>query len=380
MNLLNFYHILIAALTLFYAVFLFRFIIGLFRLGKCEISQNLPVAVIIPARNEEENIGSCLTSIIKLDYPENKLEVLVVNDESTDDTQKIVDSFAEKCTFIKSVNTKDLPKKYMYKKNALYQGIINTESEIIATVDADCVAQPGWLKIMTSCFDEKTGVVAGPVQILKSSESSFLKKIESLDFLSLVICGAGSIGCGFPLIANGANFMYRRKTYEETGGFDGIDTIASGDDDLFIQKVHKHGKWKVKFCPSKNAVNYTSAADSAATLLKQRTRWATKGIRYKNRSLVLTLGSIYLFYLYLFFGIPAVLFLNLPAAALITAWIIKLLFEAGVLLSGMRLLGRFDLLKYFPFAEIVHVPYILIASLTGLFNSITWKGRKIKNS
>src|SRR6266540_3615057 len=118
-----------------------------------------PVSVIVPARNEEENIGGLLQALQRQTYPGNLIEVIVVNDHSTDSTAKIVNEFAG----VVLIELKDYPIN-SYKKKAIEQGIEAASGKLIITTDADCIAQAGWLETMVSFYEKKNAVfIAAPV-------------------------------------------------------------------------------------------------------------------------------------------------------------------------------------------------------------------------
>jgi len=354
------------------AVYLFRtigFLVGLFRLRSGRNRELLPISVIVPARNEEENIASCLDSLINQDYPEDSFEIIVVDDASTDGTGRIVREHYPSVRLIKVEGRAS-------KKAALREGIQASSNEIIFTIDADCIAQRGWLRGMMEHFQDDVGMVAGMILFDKTQEKGVFHKVQSLEFLGLVTAGAGSIGLGEPLIGNGGNLAYRKAVFQQVEGFKGIDHLASGDDDLLMQKVHRLTEWKVRFSPNRGTINYTRPVDDLKSFLNQRVRWASKGIHYQKRSLVVFLTCTYFYYLLLALSFP-LSFLNpsfLPFSLI--SLFLKLLIDFLIAFKGCRMAGRLDLLKYFPLAEGFHIAYILYAGLMGLRGDFEWKGRR----
>ena len=334
------------------------------------------VSIIIPFRNESENIISNFKSIIGQNFPKEKYEVIYVDDSSTDNSFKILNEFPKP----KNIKVLSLPKDYSpnaHKKRAIRYGIENSAGEIIITTDADCVYAENWLSSMLSNIDDETGFISGPVEFL--DDDGMFSKLQKLEFAGLVIVGAGLIGIGKPTICNAANIVYRKKTYEEVNGFYDQMDLSSGDDELLMQKIAKDTKYKVKFSLLTDSIVKTSANKNINEFYHQRKRWASKGLFYKNFRLIITLILIYLFYLGLV--IQPFLILFISSSFVYTfglSLVIKLVLEYLILFKGKNILFPKLSLKPFIFAEFLQVPYIIIAGFSGMFGNLEWKERKIK--
>ena len=156
------------------------------------------ITVIIVARNEEKNIGSCIESIIKQTYPENLFELIIVDDHSSDLTAVIANSFEK--NNISVINLKDFTGNEnlnSYKKKAVETAIGLAKGNLIVTTDADCIVQPEWLQTIASYYEEFSPVfIAAPVVYTNPLPGdSFFKKLlkifQSLDFITL----QGITGC-----------------------------------------------------------------------------------------------------------------------------------------------------------------------------------------
>ncbi len=125
------------------------------------LSAKTKISIIIPARNEEENISHLLQALQEQTYPASLFEVIVVDDHSTDATAGIVQQFpAVKLIHLKDDNINS------YKKKAIETGIAAATGELIVTTDADCLPSPDWLKIIATYKEEKKSVfIAAPVVI-----------------------------------------------------------------------------------------------------------------------------------------------------------------------------------------------------------------------
>ncbi|MGC9079781.1 MAG: glycosyltransferase, partial [Nanopusillaceae archaeon] len=143
-----------------------------------EIKEYPKVSIIVPAYNEEKNIGETLKRLVKLDYPKDKLEIIVVDDGSTDNTSEVVRKYIEKYP-----NIKLFRKENGGKASALNYGIKNSTGEYIVTLDADSIPQEDSLKKMLKYFYyyKDVYVVVPAVQI--SSTKNFIEKYQYMDYV-----------------------------------------------------------------------------------------------------------------------------------------------------------------------------------------------------
>ncbi|TAE54745.1 MAG: glycosyltransferase, partial [Bacteroidetes bacterium] len=212
------------------------------------------VSVVIPARNEERRIATCLHSVLQQQYPAGKFEVILVNDHSTDATKAIATVFATRNPQLRVI---DLEAQGInaYKKAALSAGIAAAQGEIVLQTDADCEMGTGWLYHMVAHFDATTALVSGPVRLM--SQDHWLEHVQALESMGLVALGAGSMAARRPNMCNGANMAYRKSVFEEVGGFGGPEGVASGDDEFLLQKIRRLGRYEMRFAKSREAIVYT---------------------------------------------------------------------------------------------------------------------------
>ena len=334
------------------------------------------VSIIIPFRNESQNIIANLRSIESQLYPEDKFEVIYINDFSEDDSVELLRNHIKK----NNIRVLSVPEDYSknaHKKRAIRFGIENAKGDIIITTDADCVYDEEWLNSMMLSFDSLTGFVSGPVEFI--SDEKLFSKFQKLEFAGLVLCGAGLIGSGHPTICNAANIAYRKKVFNEVGGFKDQMNLSSGDDELLMQKISKDSDYKVKFCIENKAIVKTSANKTIGDFFQQRKRWASKGLFYGDNSLVLKLILIYTFYLGLIFQLILGLTINKTfLLSLLISMFLKFIYEFRILLKGKEKILDGLQLKYFFITEIFQIPYIIYAGLVGTFGNYLWKSRKVK--
>jgi cellulose synthase/poly-beta-1,6-N-acetylglucosamine synthase-like glycosyltransferase len=365
-------------LLLHYAVFLFIILNGLKKLSY-SVSQVINdefISIIIPFRNESGNILKSLESLTTLDYPKNKFEIIYVNDSSGDDSLHKLSS-AVKPGNVKVISVPQSFSLNAHKKRAVRFGIENSTGNIIFTTDADCVHQPGWLKQMMGCFEENTGFLSGPVEFY--DKKSIWGGIQKTEFAGLVLAGAGLIGSDRPVICNAANIAYRKSAYEAVNGFKDNINISSGDDEFLMQKIRRETNYKIKFCLNKEAVVKTDINKSIGQFYNQRKRWASKGLFYADKLLVVKLILIFLFYLSLVLMPVMALLISVKYLLIfILSVVIKFSLEYNILKNGSKILFTGEILKYFFLAEFLQVPYIIIAAAAGIFGNFTWKDRKLK--
>ena len=365
-------------LILHYAAFLSVILRGLKKLD-CANTYNTHdeyISIIIPFRNESANILECLKSITAIDYPDDRFEVIYVNNSSDDNSLELLNNACK----LENVSVISVPANFSenaHKKRAIRFGIENSKGSIIFTTDADCVHQPAWLKTMMNCFDENTGFVSGPVEFCE--EQSFWADIQKTEFAGLVLTGAGLIGSNSPIICNAANIAYRKSAYDAVNGFKDNMNLSSGDDEFLMQKIWKDTSYKVKFCLSKEAIVKTEVNKTVEQFYSQRKRWASKGLFYADKFLVIKLILIFLYYLSLLVIPLLAVFISVKyLLILLLSIVVKICFEYRILSLGAKLLFSKDILRNFIWAELLQVPYIVIAGLSGIFGNFTWKERKVK--
>lgn len=374
----NILFLIFLSLLIHYVTFLSKIYFRLSRLTNI-VSEKIPkefVSIIVPFRNEEKNIVKTYINLTSQNYPQEKFEIVFVNDSSVDNSLQLIENLSHK----ENVFVYSVPKNYStnaHKKRAIRFGIEKSRGEIIVTTDADCIHPKDWLKNLLKFMDEKTGFVSGPVEFI--SDSSLFSRMQRLEFAGLVITGAGLIGSGNPIICNAANIAYRKKAFDEVGRFTYQMSLSSGDDELLMQKIHRDTDYKIKFALDKKAIVSTEANPTLQEFYHQRKRWASKGLFYGDSFLLIKLILIFLFYLSLL--AQPILGLTLSTKFLVTflfSFLVKLSAEYLVLKKGTSLLFESQILKPFLITEILQVPYILVSGFMGMFGNLVWKNRRIK--
>ena len=350
------------------------------------------ISVIIPARNEEENIAACLDSINAQSYPKNLFEVLVVDDHSTDNTVSIVKNHViQNIKLISLMDFVSTTELNSYKKKAVEIAIGQSTGELIVTTDADCIVPANWLQTIAVFYEQyQPEFIAAPVVI--NCNNKFIECFQSLDFMTLQGITGASVHKKIHSMCNGANLAYTKKAFEEVGGFAGIDHIASGDDMLLMHKIYKRYPEKVMFLKSKEVIVQTQPVRSVKAFFNQRIRWASKADQYDDKRIFVVLLIVYLFNL-LLLGLPvfaliknSVLNIQLYPftfiVSLLELWLflisIKTIIEIFFLYPVAKFFGKRKLLWLFPLMQPFHIIYTVIAGWLGKFGSYSWKERNVK--
>ena len=328
------------------------------------------ITIMVPARNEAQNISACLDSLSRLTYPSTKLEILVLNDRSTDSTQDIISRFCSMHPEIKTVNITDDRDGLSGKMNVLAQGIDIARGEIILVTDADCQVTTGWADEMVAHFTSDTGMVGG-VTILKhyDRKNTIFAQVQALDWLFLQGIASGMTGSGRPVSILGNNFAFRRQAYDQTGGFRKIG-FSLTEDMALMQAISRLGTWKIKYPLQEETMIFSRPANSWRELYYQRLRWVSGGITGPFTGWIL-MSTAFLTHLYIIFGLAAG---NVSALlALIPVLLADLICIVRPLLNR---LGWQKLYYYFIVFEVYYILYtIFMAFLIFIPQKVAWKDR-----
>ena len=365
----------VALLFLFYGVVHILTLIGLRRLrsGDHAVSTDQPrFSVIVAARNEESNIGHCLQSLVNQNYDTDLFEIVVVDDRSTDATGAIVKNYRSRYPYIQLIELTSVSSDLPAKKNALTEAISRSKFDILAFTDADCAASPGWLTSLAKEYAPHIGVVAGYSPIEQRFLRSFLARWGDffLRYLEIKnsLGAAAAVELGKAYLCTGRNFSYRKRVFDEVGGFEKIKHSISGDDDLFIQLVQRETRWKIAYMTSPESFVETIPPSSLRDFINQRKRHFSAGKYYAPQmkfilALIHSFNALALLSLFLYpsFGVIVVA-LKIASDAMI--------FYQGTLLFGNRRLVR----SIFPL-ELASVVYNLVIGPIGYVGTFSWKGR-----
>jgi len=335
------------------------------------------VSVIVPFRNEKENMLPLLQSLSEQNFPSELLEVLLVDDNSNDHSGEIAKEYISKNELKNFLLLTLSDADGFSKKAALKKGIENSCGTLIITTDADCTFKKNWLRAIVNYYEQKKcRLISAPV--VTDNRKGFFAKLQSFEFLSLVASGAGAMSANKPIMANGANLCFERSLYNELNGYNTHDCYASGDDVFFLFEAKEHCKDNKELCFLKDheSIVITQGPRNLKEFLHQRIRWASKSTAYKDTLAVFTALIIFLFNL----SIPVLLLCGifnfwfaLIAAMLFT---VKLFLDFPLLFSAARFVGRSELIWYYFPMQMIYPFYIMIAAVLSFLMKFEWKGRK----
>lgn len=344
-------------------------------------TQQIRFSVIIPARNEQDNIGNCLLSILKGHYPKELYEIIVVDDFSEDNTlavlQGLQQQYPGQIKVIELATLMDKRPINSYKKKALELAIGQSSGDWIVTTDADCIAPVDWLSYYDLYIRQTDKrFVAAPVRF--KDTGSFVSKFQCLDFLSLQGVTGAAVGGGVMSMCNGANLGYEKAFFYEVGGFLGINQLASGDDMLLMAKMQARQPGSIGYLFAPEAIVTTLPMADWAAFINQRIRWASKAGTYKDWKIKAVLLLVYLLNL----SLLVLFFWGIFQPPLLLTWVILLLIKFIVEFYFMwQVAGFFNerrLLGWFLVMQPLHLVYTVVAGWLGLFGKYQWKGRTVK--
>lgn len=241
--------------------------------------------VVVACRNESGTISNLLQDLEVQDLPYSHRKLIFVDDRSTDNTTGIIRKFSE---------LRNLPgpeiihNKGKGKKEAISEGILASESDLIVTTDADCRMGISWLRSI-SAFSKKYNpdLIICPVSL--GNSGGFLGAFQQLEFLGLQGITAGTAAGNHPIMCNGANLAFRREAYLRNSKNLRPD-VFSGDDMFLLHSLKKDGS-RILWLESPDALVTASPAGNIASFLRQRKRWISKGRYYKD-GLTIMIGIV----------------------------------------------------------------------------------------
>ncbi len=327
-------------------------------------------SIVIPFRNEANNLPFLLDSIHTLKYPKELVEFIFVDDDSSDNSVAIINNYQLPYSFklLKNVRTSGSP-----KKDAIATAILKTTNNWIITTDADCVLPKKWLSTLDAFIQEKQPkMVVAPVNY--NAKNTLLAQFQLLDFMSMQGTTIGGFGIQFPFLCNGANLAYQKDVFLQLNGFKGNDTIASGDDIFLFEKFINHQKESVLYLKSEEATVTTFPVKTWTDLVQQRTRWAAKTSNFNSFKvkliglLILVTNTIVLPFWW-----------TNSLKAMFFVFAVKMGIDLLLLIPTMRFFKHTNkLIKWYLFASFLYPFFSVYVVILSLTTKYSWKGRRFK--
>ena len=361
-------------LTLVYSGFLLYCIFGALRLYRkgTQLSAEFPsLSVVVPVRNEAGMLVKTLEALSRQNYS-GEWEVICVDDRSTDGSGELLEDFCRqhahfRCVHV-PVNSVAVPSP---KKRALMVGFKEAKGEILMTTDADCVPPPHWLQSMASNFTPSVGIVQGPKKI--TGPDNLLTRYQKLEVFGFVSIEASTFSMGKPLLASAPSLAYRKDLFEAAKGFEGMEHLESGDDDMLVHRMVNLPGGKVRYNLDMDSFVATPAVSSWRTLLTQRARWSSNGTRYQDKKYVTLLAGLFAFYLWLFIAPLPVLWGWMPLSYGLIPFAVKCLLDFTFLTQTGVKFKQEHLLRDFWWVQILNIPIVVASVILGQLGLYRWK-------
>lgn len=330
----------------------------------------IAVSVVVPVRNETDNLTALLDALLIQDYPYDCYEVVLVDDHSTDSPAELIKKYISSNLNISYIK---LPAEKTGKKRAIFEGVIHSKHQLIITTDSDSVMGPYWLREYSSYYSQhKPSLIAGPV--LFRDDSTFATSMLQLELISLVSSAAGAINAGVPVMCSGANLAFEKEAYMKV--YKKIKwNIKSGDDVFLLHAMAGLNKERIHFIKSLNSLVYIFPEKTIKDFFNQRVRWASKSRYYSRFSP--------------FFTAIVVLLINISLAALFfcsffnpeliklfgISFLIKSIVDFPLLYSASVFFNKSKLIRIFIPAQFSYFLYVSAVFFLSLFMKFRWKSR-----
>ena len=323
----------------------------------------LNFSIVISAKDESDNISNLLNSLKNIDYPKNNFEIVLVDDNSTDNTACMVEDFKKELTNLRLIKAEG--KKYPGKKGALAIGINNTTNDFILITDADCIVSSGWLKSYSAKFSEGYDFLFGNAPFI--NEPGFINKVSRFENLRTFFLYTNALKLNLPYSASARNFGFRKSSFYKIKGYENTKETLSGDDDLLIREAYKN-KMRIGYLPDNNATVYSNTKKTVKEYLAQKARHTKTSIYYLPVHKII-LGGWHLINLIALFSVVLV-FLN---SWFVIPFIIKIIIDFIIVKSNEGKSNyKFSVIEII-YLQVIYELLIVVNFINALFRKDKWK-------
>ncbi|MFM9945155.1 MAG: glycosyltransferase [Bacteroidia bacterium] len=325
------------------------------------------VSILLAARNEAKTIERCLQAISELDYPTDKLEVLIGNDDSNDSTKPLAELFIKNNSNFKIFDIENNLGKALGKANVLAHLAHKASGEFYFITDCDVAVPEGWIKSLLKNFTPEVGIASGTTTCQPGNFAAGLQSIDWLHFMGYIKSFA-NVGVSCTSVGN--NMAVRAEAYWQTGGYENIDFSITEDYKLFKEVTNRGWQWRNSLNPE--TLGLATYVSSFKEIMHQRKRWlmGARELPWNWKILIFIYGLF----------VPALFVLgyfnfSLALKLLALKFVIQYLFII-VLLNKIKIHAT-ELRIFIPIYEVYLIAMTL---LTTIFYFLpiksVWKGRK----
>lgn len=347
------------------------------RASKPSVSSDFGFSVIINYRNEAQNLPALLQSITNLNYDDAKTEFIFINDDSTDSSLNILESFKSVHDTISMHLINRQVKSASAKKDGITQALEIAKHEHIICTDADVILPQRWLMAYEKHYQLLPDLhfIAGPIEMIHSND--VLSQLQHSEMVALQMTTIGGFSISQPFMCNGANMSFTKTAFKEVNGYKGNDHISSGDDIFLLEKLAAEDVLKCSYLKSQDAVVKTLPKSSWKEMIHQRVRWSQKGKSTKSTLNKLVSFQVLMMNL-LFILTPFLWFLSrLNNVQFYSVLIIKIVVDVIVIFIGNRFFSN----KKWPIyllPQLVIYPIVVISIALKSLSKPSWKDRQVE--
>lgn len=325
------------------------------------------VSVVVAARNEEAAIGPCIDSLCRQDYPTDRYEVVIVDDDSTDRTAAIVRDKMHTFANLQLISP-PADSRLRGKSRPLSAGIARASGEVIMITDADCRVPETWVGSTAALYEPNVGLVGGIT--LQDARTSF-GGMQSLDWAYLLGVAASSVALGRSFGSIGNNLSFRKKAYDEVGGYESLPFSVTEDYTL-VDAIRTSGRWQQRYPIDARVLVESEPCPDLRALFHQKLRWGRGGLD------VPLLGFVIMAIGWSIHVLPIVHTLVWGAwAHTLTVLFVKATADHVLLHRVLARLSRLDDLRHFLWFELYFSVYVVALPIMVILGGpVRWKGRQ----
>jgi cellulose synthase/poly-beta-1,6-N-acetylglucosamine synthase-like glycosyltransferase len=332
--------------------------------------------IIVPFRNEAKNLPKLLHSFSKLEYPKNLLEIILIDDDSSDNSSSLFIKWRMQNDEIDTTLLENLRLTNSPKKDAISRAMPIAKNPWIITTDADCEVNENWLTVFDHYIQTKNPeMIAAPV--VYKTKNNWFHQFQQMDLISLQITTIGSFGISKPFMCNGANFAYTKQLFHELDGFNGNSSITSGDDVFLLQKALLKHPEKVSFLKNDAAIVTTKPENDLYKLFMQRVRWASKTSSYHSWYPKLLALVVYFTNTLVIIGIVLATINFISWELFLIFFVLKYAIDLIFLSKSKALLSKKSVIIPLS-SSIIYPLFVSIVGFYSLFGTFKWKKRKFR--